>query len=226
MQRASNRYEAAEDRDRAAYDRNQTASDRDTSQAAADQRTVNRSESARDREHASADREAAVRDRAGADQDYVLRRDDLRRAQLDQLTGAFAREIGLLLLEREIDRSRHGNGLLVLAYIDVDELKQVNDGQGHAVGDALLRDVAAAIQQHLRSYDTLVRVGGDEFVCALGDCTPAVARSRFEQIRATMRATQPTASSSVGFAELRAEDTLDELTKRGDDSLYEAKRAR
>jgi Diguanylate cyclase, GGDEF domain len=47
-------------------------------------------------------------------------------------------------------------------------LKEVNDRQGHAAGDALLRDVAAAVLTHLRSYDELVRVGGDEFVCALG----------------------------------------------------------
>ena len=69
-------------------------------------------------EYAAADREAAIEDRVGADRDYGLRRADLRRAQLDQLTGAFGREIGLLLLDREINRARHGNGQLVLAYID------------------------------------------------------------------------------------------------------------
>jgi diguanylate cyclase (GGDEF)-like protein len=223
-QAASNRDQAAEDRHHAAADRDQSVSDRDVSQAAADQRAVNRSESARDRVHATSDREAAIEDRAGADRDYGLRRADLRRAQLDQLTGAFGREIGLSLLDREIDRARHGNGHLVLAYIDVDGLKQVNDGHGHGAGDALLRDVVAAIQRHMRSYDTLVRVGGDEFVCALSDCTRTVAGSRFEEIRATMRVTQPHASLSVGFAELRPGDTLEELTKRGDAALYRAKR--
>jgi diguanylate cyclase (GGDEF)-like protein len=132
----------------------------------------------------------------------------------------------LLLVEREINRARHGNGHLVLAYIDVDGLKQVNDSQGHGAGDALLRDVAAAIQTHLRSYDTLVRVGGDEFLCALGDCTRVAADSRFAEIRATMRTTQPSASVSVGFAELRPGETLEELTQRGDVALYEAKRGR
>jgi diguanylate cyclase (GGDEF)-like protein len=225
-QAASNRDQAAADRQRAAVDRDRTVSDRDLYQAAADQRTLNRDESARDRAHAAADREASIEDRAGADRDYGLRRADLRRAQIDQLTGAFGREIGLLLLDREINRARHGNGLLVLAYIDVDGLKQVNDSHGHGAGDALLRDVVVAVQKHLRSYDTLVRVGGDEFVCALGDCTRAVADSRFQKIRATLRAAQPHASVSVGFAELRPQDTLKELTQRGDAALYEAKRAR
>jgi diguanylate cyclase (GGDEF)-like protein len=221
---ADDREHAVADRHHAAEDRDQSVSDRDVSQAAADQRAVNRSESARDSVHATSDREAAIEDRAGADRDYGLRRADLRRAQLDQLTGAFGREIGLSLLDREIDRARHGNGHLVLAYIDVDGLKQVNDGHGHGAGDALLRDVVAAIQRHMRSYDTLVRVGGDEFVCGLSDCTRAVAGSRFEEIRATMRIAQPHASLSVGFAELRPGDTLDELTKRGDAALYQAKR--
>jgi diguanylate cyclase (GGDEF)-like protein len=114
----------------------------------------------------------------------------------------------------------------MLAYIDVDGLKEVNDGHGHAAGDALLRDVAEAIQKHLRSYDTLVRVGGDEFICALGDCTPDVAHSRFEDIRATMHPPEPARSISVGFAELLADDTLETLTTRADIALYEAKRAR
>jgi diguanylate cyclase (GGDEF)-like protein len=223
--RTSDRDQAAEDRHQAAFDRDQTAADRDVYQAAADQRTANRNESARDREHAAADREQAIADREGADRDYRLRRQDLQRAQLDQLTGAFGREVGLLLLEREIDRARHGNGELVLAYIDVDGLKQVNDEQGHAAGDALLADIAGAIHKHLRSYDMLVRVGGDEFVCALGDCTHAIALTRFDAIRSTMRPTQPAASISVGFTTLRPDDTLEQLTARGDLAMYEAKRS-
>jgi diguanylate cyclase (GGDEF)-like protein len=225
-QRSSDRGHAANDREHAAVDRHDDASDRDQSQAAADDRTVNRMESARDREAAAADRERAIADRLAADHDYGLTRDDLRRAQLDQLTGAFGREMGLFLLEREIVRARHGNGQLVLGYIDVDGLKQINDSQGHAAGDELLSDVAGAIQKNLRAYDTLVRVGGDEFVCALGDCTLAVARDRFEVIRATLERSQPTASISVGYAELRSTDTLEELTKRGDLALYEVKRSR
>jgi diguanylate cyclase (GGDEF)-like protein len=151
---------------------------------------------------------------------------NLRAAQMDPLTGAFGRGIGLVLLEREVERARRGNGLFVLAYVDVDALKQVNDRDGHAGGDALLRDVANAIQQHLRPYDTLVRVGGDEFVCALGDCTCATADVRFGEIRATLAQTQTLASISVGCAELRPDETLDQLTERADLALYTAKGAR
>ncbi len=132
----------------------------------------------------------------------------------------------MVILEREINRARRGNGRLVLAYIDVDGLKQVNDREGHSAGDGLLRDTAHAIKTHLRSYDTLVRVGGDEFVCALVDCTPAIARSRFQEIVATLHQTQAVASISVGFAELHPEDNLQRLTIRADHALYEQKRSR
>jgi diguanylate cyclase (GGDEF)-like protein len=132
----------------------------------------------------------------------------------------------MLLLEREINRAHHGNGQLVIAYVDVDGLKKVNDALGHVAGDGLLRDVAGAIQEHLRAYDTLVRVGGDEFVCALGDCTRIVARGRFQAIRATLQQTQPVASITVGLAELRPTDTLEQLIKRADADFYQAKRSR
>lgn len=153
-------------------------------------------------------------------------KEELRHAQLDELTGAFGRELGLVILEREIDRARHGNRRLVLAYVDVDALKPVNDGEGHAVGDALLRDVVTAIHTHLRSYDVIVRVGGNEFVCALGDNDPGEARRRFQAIGATLQRSHPGASISVGFAALRPDDTSAQLTQRNDASLYEAKRLR
>jgi diguanylate cyclase (GGDEF)-like protein len=225
-QPTSDRDRAGEDREHAASDREESAFDRGQSQADADQRTSSRGQAARDRDRAAAERQEAASGRAEADRDYAQTRANLRLAQLDQLTGAFGRGIGMLLLEQEINRAHHGNGQLVLAYIDVDGLKQVNDRLGHGAGDGLLRDVADAIQTHLRSYDTLVRVGGDEFVCALGDCTPVIARSRFQAIRATLQQTQPAASISVGLAALRPEDTLEQLTKRGDLALYEAKRNR
>ncbi len=132
----------------------------------------------------------------------------------------------MVALEREIDRARRGDLPLVLAYVDVDGLKQVNDRNGHAAGDALLRDVVAAIKTNLRSYDPVVRVGGDEFVCMLIDSSPRDARRRYRQIQTTIVQTQPVASVSVGFAKLRPEDTLAKLIARGDGALRRAKHAK
>jgi diguanylate cyclase (GGDEF)-like protein len=181
---------------------------------------------AADRKRAAADREQAAVDRAAADGDRERARRELRNAQLDPLTGAFGRELGMATLEREMNRARRGKECLVLACTDVDGLKQINDRHGHAAGDALLCDVVAAMHTHLRSYDPVVRVGGDEFVCALADCTLHQARERFQHIRAQIEQTQPTASISVGFAPLHPEDTLEQLTERGDRALYAVKHAR
>jgi diguanylate cyclase (GGDEF)-like protein len=220
----------AEARDRAAAQRDAAAArlDRDglplssadaARQHAADVRAraaAERARSAVDRGNAAADRTAAARDRQQAEE-------ELKQALLDPLTGAYGRKLGMVALEREINRARHGTGRMVLAFTDVDNLKQLNDSQGHAAGDALLREVVAAIQAHLRSYDPVVRVGGDEFICALGDCTLADARRRFDEIQSTMRRTQPAASISVGFAPLCPGDTLKQLIAAADAALYEVK---
>jgi diguanylate cyclase (GGDEF)-like protein len=238
--------QAAADRDQsqAAADRDQSqaAADRDQSQVAADgearesdragsefsarRRASDRGLAATDRERAAIDRQHAASDRIAAAQERMEAKAELRRAQIDGLTGAFGRKLGMVALEREINRAGRTNGRLVLAYVDVDGLKAINDRQGHAAGDQLLRDVVIAIRAHVRSYDPVVRVGGDEFVCALGDTVPEDARRRFEQIAATIAEIQPLASISVGFATLQPGDTVERLTQRGDAALYEAKRAR
>lgn len=84
--------------------------------------------------------------------------------------------------------------------------------------------MVSAIQAHLRSYDPVVRFGGDEFVCALIDATPMEAHRRFVEIQATIQARRPGTSVSFGVAALRTEDTLEQLLERGDASLYRAKK--
>ena len=222
-QQTSNRDHAAANREGAAVDREEAAAARDQTQAEADQRTSDRDHAAADRADAAVDREEAAAERAAATHDREQARAELRHAQLDQLTGAFGRELGMVSLEHEIKRARHGSGRLVLACVDVDGLKQINDRQGHPAGDALLRAVVGAIQTHLHSYDPVVRIGGNQFVCATGDKTPAEARLRFQEIRAKIERTHPCARISVGFAALRPEDTLEQLLKRGDSALYEIK---
>ena len=212
-ERTRDRRQAAEDRRSAATDRILTATDRRDAQAAADERTVNRGRSARDREHAAQDRRASLADRVAADGAYEQARAALDRALHDELTGACGRQLGLSILEREINRATDVHGKLVLAYVDVSGLKQVNDLSGHLAGDGLLRDVARAIQTHLRPDDTLVRVGGDEFVCWLVGCTPADARGRFQQVRATIQKTQTHASITVG--RLLSEPMIDYITPVG-----------
>ena len=70
---------------------------------------------------------------------------NLHRAQHDSLTGAYMRELGRTTPQHEIDRSRRSGEPFVLAFVDVDGLKELNDGHGHAAGDAMLRSVVGSI---------------------------------------------------------------------------------
>jgi diguanylate cyclase (GGDEF)-like protein len=205
---ADERDRAAERRDRAA---DQLGSVKGRFSASA------RDEAALDRRRAASDRAEAARDREGAAHDRA-------RADVDGLTGALRRERGLAELEREIDRARRSDGRLVLAFVDVDGLKTANDVDGHAAGDQLLRDVALALRTGLRSYDLVMRYGGDEFVCALPGSDMEAARPRFDEVARNLRERNPTASVSIGLAELESADTVDGLTARADAALYAGRR--
>ena len=133
--------------------------------------------------------------------------------------------MGNVALQAEIARARRSDGRLVLAFVDVDRLKELNDREGHAAGDALLVDVVKTIRSKLRSYDPIVRFGGDEFVCTLADADLDDARLRFGEIQAALGKLREGRSISVGFARLEPGDTLHDLTERADADLYEAKRA-
>lgn len=221
---AAARDRAAELRDRAvAMAERMDGGPDPAGEAAREQAAQVRARAAADRARAAADRQHAAADRAAAAKDREQGRAQLRYSQLDGLTGAYGRALGMVALEHEINRARHSTAPLVLAFLDVDGLKQVNDRRGHAAGDALLRGVVDAIGTHLRSYDPIVRIGGDEFICALADCTLDEARLRVKKIRATLEQTHPDASISAGFGQLRTEDTLEQLIGRGDAALYEAK---
>lgn len=219
------RDRAADARDRAAAELEAGLAPNDPSRPAHAQARSIRAHAAADRARAAADRERAAFDREQATHDLRQAEAEIQHAQIDELTGAYVRGIGMMLLQKEIDRARHSDERLVLAFVDVDELKRVNDSFGHEAGDVLLRDVVRAIRSKLRSYDPVVRVGGDEFVCALSGIDLEMGVRRFAEISELLQAERDS-SISVGFAALQRGDSLENLTARGDAALYEAKRER
>jgi diguanylate cyclase (GGDEF)-like protein len=176
-----------------------------------------RARAAADRRSAAADRRRAAKDReeARVEREAMLHR--LAAAKMDPLTGAHVRAPGLEELEHEIDRARRTTGVLAVAYVDLVGLKQVNDARGHAAGDELLKDAVRVLRSHLRSYDAIVRVGGDEFVCVMSGTPLESARQRFDAIRATSIASGCTIR--FGIAELCSEDDADSLIDRADQAL-------
>jgi diguanylate cyclase (GGDEF)-like protein len=219
------RDRAADERDRTADGRDRAADERDRAAKGRDRADGRSSLShpdwaAGDRERAAHDRRLAAHDRRLAAHDRRQAAHDREQAGLDGLTGALRRERGLIDLQREIDRARRSHGRLVLAFVDVDGLKTINDDHGHAAGDQLLRDVAATLLNGLRSYDLVIRHGGDEFLCALPGTNLDGARRRFDQVATMLAEKNPRASVSTGVAELADPDTLEELTARADAALY------
>jgi diguanylate cyclase (GGDEF)-like protein len=175
-----------------------------------------REAAARDRDRAAEDRREAARDRAGAAEELALE-------GIDSLTGTFRRGVGLRATQRELDRTLRTGERLVVAFVDVVGLKSVNDTHGHAAGDDLLRLVAGTIKQQLRSYDVITRFGGDEFVCVLSGRDVSSVHERFNQISIKLAETSERATITVGFAERQKEDSLDQLIRRADEAMLEAR---
>jgi anti-anti-sigma factor len=141
------------------------------------------------------------------------------RSRVDDLTGALRRHNGFRAIQLEIDRARHGDGRLVVGFVDVDGLKLVNDVQGHPAGDLLIQQVVLALRSSLRTYDVLVRFGGDEFVFSMSGCDRKAAADRFDLVKLRLAKAVPGASISVGFARLDDDDGVQQLISRADDDL-------
>jgi diguanylate cyclase (GGDEF)-like protein len=203
MRATEQRKRALDDRVKAAEHRAQAASDRASA-------TADREQGARDREQALADREALAR--------------ALALSETDPLTGARTRAAGLVDLDHELDRCRRTNTTLVLVYIDVVGLKRLNDSEGHAAGDRLLKRVIARIGEQLRAYDLIIRHGGDEFLCAMSGMTLRDAHERFSTISGALAADSEVGAIRTGFAELGSEETATELVARADGQLIDKPR--
>ena len=143
---------------------------------------------------------------------------------VDELTGVARRATGVAALERELARARRHRRPLVVAFVDVDGLKRVNDSRGHAAGDALLKGVADVMLKRLRAEDIVFRYGGDEFVCLLPDTELQGAQQAFEGMAATAK--QSGRGLSYGLAEHRSGDDAVSLLGRADQALYEGRQTR
>jgi diguanylate cyclase (GGDEF)-like protein len=187
---------------------------------------IARHHAATDRAKAAIDRRLAAEERTSAGSDRNQARVDIEQAHSDSLTGAQRRDLGIITLQNEIDRSRRSTEPFALAFIDVDGLKQLNDREGHAAGDALLQAVVAALKTGRRSYDPIVRIGGDEFLCGFTNTDLAAARRRIDEIRSSLERADRGASISVGLAMLGDRDTLEKLIARADADMYSGKHGR
>lgn len=124
---------------------------------------------------------------------------------------------------------------IAILYLDGDNFKQINDQYGHDAGDIFIRNFGQTIQKSLRHQDVAARVGGDEFLVALSGLDPAQINGQIDNIISRIKENlakgweigphkfSPTASIGVAIYPCHG-DNLDELVKKADSSLYEAKK--
>jgi len=162
---------------------------------------------------------------------YGADRDQMRtietHAERDATTGllnrrAFRDAASAILARRDPSRGS------VLAVLDLDGFKAVNDSRGHPAGDQILELVAAAIRTNLRVRDVAGRYGGDEFVIFLSECGLPEAERILQRVRkiisSVSTATGSAVTASVGLvASDRADDRLDDLIRAADHALLDSK---
>ena len=154
----------------------------------------------------------------------------------DFVTGLFNRRHFDGRLEEEVARSHRHGAPLSMILTDIDHFKKVNDRHGHQAGDAALRELAVRIRKMFRREDIVARVGGDEMAILMPDTPMSESFSKAESLRARVagepilleEASAPvplTISCGVASVE-NASESGEDLVRRADTSLYEAKKKR
>ncbi|MEW6080227.1 MAG: diguanylate cyclase [Bacillota bacterium] len=150
-------------------------------------------------------------------------------ADTDFLTGAHNRRYLSKRLSKEISRARRHGGHVTLVFMDIDDLKGINDTHGHVSGDRVLQAMAATVRSVIRDEDIFARFGGDEFVLVLPDTDPQGAAELIERIRAAISATVvdtpgarlPLPTFSSGTSAYPTEvSTAEELIQAADAWMY------
>lgn len=159
----------------------------------------------------------------------IALRDKLRTQALrDPLTGLYNRRYMEDALERYASLAERSGAAVSAIMIDLDHFKKLNDEHGHAMGDAVLREVAAAIVGALRPSDVACRYGGEELVVILPECDLAEALAKGETLRSRIEALSAihdaNISASLGVASIpETTKTLADLITMADAALYQAK---
>jgi two-component system cell cycle response regulator len=182
--------------------------------------------------------ELEVRLRAGRrllelQQQLVGAREALRfEAMHDALTGLLNRRALLSLLDNEMSRSdRTGNPVSVIMG-DLDRFKAINDCFGHAAGDTVLREAAQRMKSGVRAYDSVGRIGGEEFMLILPDCPIRIGITIADRLRELVcaspistRSDSVAVTTSLGVASSDQVDnpSAEDLIRAADAALYRAK---
>lgn len=155
-------------------------------------------------------------------------------SQRDVMTGTLNRDAGLAILKDMMKASRETGAQLTLCFVDINNLKFVNDKFGHHEGDRLIGIVSSTISESLRDRDIVARLGGDEFIVIFAGCDVTRARviwsrilDQFKKINLSGELNFPVGISS-GFVEYDPERhaTTKQLLREADEKMYKDKKSR
>ncbi|HCY63852.1 MAG TPA: hypothetical protein DHV59_13705 [Oxalobacteraceae bacterium] len=146
----------------------------------------------------------------------------------DELTGVYSRRCILDALRREQARAERESRQFCLALFDLDLFKSINDCHGHLAGDDVLRSFAECVQLDVRQIDYFGRYGGEEFALLIADADLALAGDIVERIRARVEQhafphVDRQVTVSIGVAQYRAGESVNDLIGHADRALYAAK---
>ncbi|HBC95521.1 MAG TPA: GGDEF domain-containing protein [Clostridium sp.] len=170
------------------------------------------------------------------EKDIMLKRLCMERERLnyyagtDVMTGVLNRRSGLELLNKEFNVSKMGNKNFVVCFVDVDELKTINDKFGHQEGDKVLIDTAEILKESIRKTDFIIRMGGDEFLMVFPETTIKEAYRIWNRIDRRLKKFNKNSknynlSLSFGFCEYKKGDkmSVESLIKTADFKMYSDK---
>jgi diguanylate cyclase len=190
-----------------------------------------------ERDHLAADRLQTLVERvASMEQEAKGFRDHLeeqrQKSLLDPLTGLANRAGWSERLELELARWQRYGGELLLAVVDIDHFKRINDNYGHLAGDKVLKIIAHELQKRLRKTDFIARFGGEEFVLLI-TATPVegglqlleTLRSGIEACPFHFKGEPVTITLSAGISAFAEGELSDQVFERADKALYRAKNA-
>ncbi len=155
-----------------------------------------------------------------------------RQTMTDDLTGLYNRRFFNMTLDKESARCTRTGEPFSLLILDLDHFKQINDTFGHPAGDAVLRKVAATLQQSIRKPDTACRYGGEEFALLMPGATAAAAHRVAERVRSRISSLTSEALTiprpvtvSIGIRSVNRNETLSpsQIIAEADAALYTAK---
>jgi diguanylate cyclase (GGDEF)-like protein len=160
----------------------------------------------------------------------IVRTSELLReyATIDDMTQTMSRPFGRMLLEKQMALALRSGQPLTVCYVDIDDLKIVNDTFGHGEGDSYITLVTQALTGATRLSDSVCRLGGDEFLMILPECSLDEARTMWGRVLMTFEAANKSGSKpylisvSHGFAQFdhTAHPTPDQLISQADASMY------